>query len=492
MESAEIQGLNGDYIRLTERFKALWTFHQFLLGIHQAFLADAPPFQVNFDAIYERLRGVSARVAAGDSSNTVREQLDLAETELALAGRNLRLSDRALSPSFIRRFFNKLRTSDEKIVFNLLRFYFSQPELDEDVADKIDFLATLAAGVPGTEGPQPRDLSESVRIFEKVVSQCPWPLTGSDEVNALVAAINEIAGEVSGAKSFEQLAEGRYIERVRQIKHRLGFALANSQVLASVGVCNVKTKAAFRRLFREERARLEEAGERIENLEREVSRSGGRELPDEFRRFRTSKKEFALREEESNVRTGDILALKSSIADVLGKFDLGQMDVEEIDDALEIAEELPSEDATPSHISESLQMVLASVEMGEGSHRQIAHLGLEPWEIRAAKRAIAAGGTVESNRDALFLEAAALRIRAEEESSRWAQSKKMGMPLPGLGREVKETLSLAAETDRRFSGLIREAGDDSLPEEIAALVRSRFRLLKAYSTLWLLHDEDRQ
>ena len=492
METAEIQGLNGDYIRLTEKFKALWTFHQFLLGIHQAFLADAPPFQVNFDAIYERLRGVSANVASGTDSETIRVQLDLADTELALAGRNLRLSDRALSPSFIRRFFNKLRTSDEKIVFNLLRFYFSQPELDEDVADKIDYLATLAAGVPGTEGPEPRGLAESAKLFEKVVAQCPWPQTGSDEVNALVAAINEIAGEVSEAKSFEQLAEGKHIERVRQIKHRLGFSLANSQVLASVGVCNVKTKAAFRRLFAEERSRLEEAGARIENLEREVSRSGGRELPDEFRRFRSSKQEFAKREEEANLRTGDILALKNSIADVLEKFDLGQMDIEEIDEALEIADDAPSEGASPQQISESLQMVLAAVEMGEGSYRQIAHLGLEPWEIRAAKRAIAAGGTAESSRDALFLEAAALRIRADEESSRWTQTKKMGTPLPGLAREVKETLSLAAETDRRFSGLIREAGDDSLPEEIAALVRSRFRLLKAYSTLWLLHDEDRQ
>ena len=33
MSVEKLQLLHEDYIRLTERFKALWTFHQFLRGI---------------------------------------------------------------------------------------------------------------------------------------------------------------------------------------------------------------------------------------------------------------------------------------------------------------------------------------------------------------------------------------------------------------------------------------------------------------------------
>ena len=93
-------------------------------------------------------------------------------------------------------------------------------------------------------------------------------------------------------------------------------------------------------------------------------------------------------------------------------------------------------------------------------------------------------------RDALLLEAAALRVRAEEDSGHWTRAKKMGRPLPPLRTHARETLRLAAETDRRLAALIHEAGEASLPEELKALGRSRFRLLHAYSGLWLLHDAE--
>jgi hypothetical protein len=66
----------------------------------------------------------------------------------------------------------------------------------------------------------------------------------------------------------------------------------------------------------------------------------------------------------------------------------------------------------------------------------------------------------------------------------------MGRPLPPLRGRADETLRLAAEIDRRLAGLIEEAGEESLPEELKALVRSRFRLLHAYSGLWLLRDAE--
>ena len=76
--------------------------------------------------------------------------------------RELRDVDRKISPSFVRRFFEKVRPQDEKIAFYLLRFYFSQPDVDEDVVDKVDFLATVAA--TGQSDPRPRRPSRGPQI----------------------------------------------------------------------------------------------------------------------------------------------------------------------------------------------------------------------------------------------------------------------------------------------------------------------------------------
>ena len=112
---SELQTLHGAYIRLTEKFKALWTFHQFHKGVHKNFLADAPTYEVDFNSLYEQLRKVSGEISTGSTS--VRDDIDRVETELALVSRKLRLGDKAVSPSLVRRFFQQLRTEDEKIVY---------------------------------------------------------------------------------------------------------------------------------------------------------------------------------------------------------------------------------------------------------------------------------------------------------------------------------------------------------------------------------------
>jgi len=487
---AEVEDLHGAYIRLTEKFKALWTFHQFLKGVHQAFLGDEPSYDLDFNSIYERLREIGSAVTSPAAGDGIRERLDHIDTALSLATRTLRLADRALGPSLVRRFFDKVKPQDPKIAYHLLRFYFSQPELDDDTADKLDFLATVAAAQPDSGGTIPRERDDAVRLFEAIVAGCSWPAVDDDEAAALVAAMDELADDVARCRSFEDLVRGRRIENIRTIKRRLGYGFANPRILASIGTANVRTRAVFHRFFGEEKRRIEEASERIDNLEREVAHAGP--VPAEFERYREARRQFERLQEEANVRAGDLFALKHRISDVLERFDLRRIDTEEIDDALEIDEDepAPSADDRAGALRQAVDKVLAAVEMGDGSLGEIGNLGLESWEVRAARRAIAGDGQPASDRDALLLEGAALRIRAEEEMAQWSRARRMGRPLPLLRAQAAETLALAAETDRRIAGLIQEAGEESLPEELKALVRSRFRLLHAYSGLWLLHDSD--
>src|SRR5215831_19027451 len=132
MAVPEIEPLHRGYIRLTERFKANWTFHQFLRGVHQTFLGEPPAYKIDFNAIYDRLREIAGEVSSVAPTDALKDKFDQIDAELTLASRTLRLCDRALSPSLVRRFFDKVRPQDEKIVYHLLRFYFAQPELDED------------------------------------------------------------------------------------------------------------------------------------------------------------------------------------------------------------------------------------------------------------------------------------------------------------------------------------------------------------------------
>ncbi len=148
MSVERIQLLHEDYIRLTERFKALWTFHQFLRGVQKTFFASEPSYALDFGKLYDDVRAVAGTIDTTSPEKVAPRLRELAE-RLDAFSRKLREADRHISPSYVRRFFEKVQPQDEKIAFHLLRFYFSQPDVDEDVVDKVDFLATVVAAGPG-------------------------------------------------------------------------------------------------------------------------------------------------------------------------------------------------------------------------------------------------------------------------------------------------------------------------------------------------------
>ena len=57
-----IQVLHEDYIRLTERFKALWTFHQFLRGVYKTFFSSEPGYSLDFNALYDQVKSIAADI----------------------------------------------------------------------------------------------------------------------------------------------------------------------------------------------------------------------------------------------------------------------------------------------------------------------------------------------------------------------------------------------------------------------------------------------
>ena len=493
-----IQFLQEDYIRLTERFKALWTFQQFLRGVHKMFLSGDPETTHDFSALHEEIQAIGEMVDA-EPSREMASRLRAVVERLDLLAGQLRAVDRGVSPSFVRRFFERVRPQDEKTALQLLRFYFSQPDTDVDVIDKVNFLATVAAAGtsdPASSAARPR--AELHRLFESVASTSVWPRPSDQEATAIAYVINEIAGKVARSRTFEELTSGALIEEFRAVKRRIGSSLAHPDVLSAAACANLSTRSAFSRLYRSEEKVLAAATTRIEGLERKLRQGAGEEvLPEELRRFRETRDHFRREALASNLRANDVVLLKTAIDDVLQKFDLKVLD--EAFDGVDQPEPLggaDSETSDDSFWSPFIGRILAVIEIeaaGRGALQTetdgLAQLRLEAWEIQAIRRVVTAGGE-PSDRDRTMLRSVALRLKAEEESE-LLRTTADGPRSIDLLKRVRASIARAPELDGEISQIIQVVHEAGLTRHVRAWTRTRFRLLRAIADLWLMQDRPR-
>ena len=123
----------------------------------------------------------------------------------------------------------------------------------------------------------------------------------------------------------------------------------------------------------------------------------------------------------------------------------------------------------------------------------IKELRLEPWEIAAYQKLFErrAAEAEEDNEElwVLYLRAAALRIKVDEEATMLAASTGAGVsPEPELLGAAKLSLDCGKELDEQFNDFLHEAVYYSNPKILHQLYRSRFRLLRGFSGLWLIYD----
>jgi hypothetical protein len=495
MSVEKIQLLHEDYIRLTERFKALWTFNQFLRGVYKTFFSSEPGYKLDFNALYEEIRAVAAQMntsAPEAVSPRLRELWD----KLEAFAHELRETDRRVSPSFVRRFFERVRPQDEKIAFHLLRFYFSQPDVDEDVIDKVDFLATVAAtGRADPEATLTRPRAAIQKLFESITATSVWPRLESGMTPPIVRAFDELATDMNRAREFEDLVSERLLNNVRTMKRRVATGLANPDILTAIACCNLTTRGVFHRLYEKEERRLDEATGRITDLERELTRGGEEKAGEEFRRFRESRIRYDRQTAERNLRAQHIHELKHAISEVLQKFDISGLEAEDIDEALELVEEVEGEEHEAAFWKPNMDRLLAVVELyddGTGPLRTgiagLSHWNLETWELSAARKTVAAGGEPPSERERLLLQAVVLRVKAGQEIEALGTAAAGEAP-PDLVKAARATLARAPQLDARLNAVIEEAQIGPDAPETRSWTRTRLRLLQAASDLWLKLDE---
>jgi hypothetical protein len=370
--------------------------------------------------------------------------------------------------------------------------------VDEDVVDKVDFLATVVAAGPDARAGDSRGRTDARKYLESAAATTVWPRIDPSSVPTIARAFSELAADMARAQEFEDLVTARLLNNVRTLKRRVANGLANPEVLAAVAACNLSTRSVFHRLYEREEKRLEEATERIGDLEKELTR-GGIEVPtaDEFRKFHESRQRFERQTRDSNLKALQVVELKEAIGQVLGRFELSGLAAGDIDEALELVEEVESDAEDTDFWKPYLDRVLGAVELyddGSGALRTdlagLENLRLEPWELKAARRAVAQGGPALTERDRTLLRAVALRLKAEEETET-LRAVAPGAAAPELLRAARATLGRVSPLDAALSSVIDEAEAVSSSEEIRSWTRTRFRLLRATADLWLMQDSPR-
>jgi hypothetical protein len=503
MSVGDIGVLHRRYVRLTDRFKAVWTYHQFAGAVFKNFLAAPLPYTIDFQGIYDKIKSVSTMLNSAQVSQAT-SSIDLCELALERASEPLLRADDQIAAPLLRRFFEKLKKQDETIVQNLIKFYFYADAVDGDRRDKIDFLFTRLAE-------DSTDFRERVTALVSLLRAGDAP---REEAARLIASIRGMRDQIQAAQRFEELTDKNLLKNARQFKHRLGDFYFHPEVLLAIVELNVSTKNKFLRLYHEDESRIVEDSQKLLEHGAAIERNFGDtnpELLQEIARFRSAKEQFDRSRASSNVKHDTITRLKQSMTNILAQLDrgLGVDDMETTADLppaffaeAEQEQRIASRFAHDPVLQPFLMRIAAAVDPADSllmpedlaQSAPMRDLRLEPWEI-AAYQKLFDRRPAEGDDDCeelwlLYVRAAALRMKIDEEATMLAASRAAGVtPESELLARAKASLDTAKELDEEFNTLLHEAVYYTNARILHQLYRSRFRLLRGFSGLWLIYDQ---
>ncbi len=518
MSVAEIGLLHGRYVRLSDRFKSMWTYHQFASGAFKNLLQMPLPYRIDFQNTYDRIKAASVTLNASQVQEAA-AALGLCELALDRIATQLLRADDQVSASVLRRFFEKVKRQDESILHFLIKFYFYAEALEGDRRDKLDYLFTQIGEdyVPDRIEYTSRDSLEFRERIIALVSLLRPIEAPQEEVVRLIRAIRSIRDDIQSAHAFEELTERNLLKNARLFKHRLGHLYFHPDILMAIVELNVATKNKFLRLYSEEEHRIVDDAQKLMDHGPAIERNFGYtnpELLEEIARFREFKQRFDVSRAASNVKHDVITHLKQSMSNILAQLDRG----------LGGDEQEPTAELPPSFFSEAekvekitsrfgndpplhpfLIRVATAIDVADPAimpeevveFPNVKELRLEPWEVSAYQKLFArrAPEADEDNEDlwVLYLRASALRIKVDEEATMLAAAIGAGVsPDPELLGRAKQSLDCGKELDEQFNDFLHEAVYYSNPKILHQLYRSRFRLLRGFSGLWLIYDRGGQ
>jgi hypothetical protein len=461
---------------------------------------DLEDHTADFQQLYGELREVSKRLndpviqPVVDSLDEIGGRLD------ELLG-TLDVEDRRVDPSLVRLFFRRIKTHDERLLLDLVRFYIEiqrgQP-WQSDRIDKVDFIVSRLAGAVAGED-LGRDRTRLSKVLENLsallAESAESDLTKIENRQRMIQAVRD---EIMELESFEELTRRDLVGHYRQIKHGLGEMIFEKSILPIIVDTNLALSEQILALSREEERRILEDYEKVAQLEQE----GGvdRQLADAVNQLHLQVSQFRKQIDSGNIRLHDMARIRRSVLQILERV----AEQEPGDD--ELAPELSDEQgsvrlavgaAVPSpserrligpKLEEIIEVLEQSEQTGSDDRRVEARAlsyRLERRELEAFDR-LAGAEACDEELELFILASAALRHRINEEVNAIHSQRRRADEEESQAAPTSAILGLGDLFLRRFGHFLESGAVAGSAPEMQELQLLRMRLMRDYSGLWLV------
>ena len=500
MPAEDLKRVHRRYITVSNTFKSSWTFHQFIQGLRKIF-ADVPASEcaTDFQTVYGELKLVSENLSE-TSIDVAAEQLDRVEAQLAPLVDDLLAVDQRISPGLLRQFFQRVRSFDDNILTQLVKFYLhtkGQDGWNLDRLDKADFLSTKVAEEYNDERGafvlcDRTELRELAQGFWNVLATGP---IADQEVENSCQQIRTFASEIQAIESIDELHHNSLIDRYRELKHSLGDAFFQPRIWPDLLETNLVMKNHFQRLYRRDEQRIIAEYQQVFELEREVQVDD--QLGEELSQFRDAVERFESQLQGENVRLGELAELREKVRELVPKLQPASESSDPVVMPEELREPAPEviEETEDGYVEERYQAIVSALDDTNPTldpkkialQPEIFALAIGPREVIAYRR-IFGGGGCDRGTEQFVLRAAALRFMIERqvEEIRGILDDTAATQEAPIFAQARKTAQLGDLFLRRFEHRIEQTVLNGDGQDARALQFLKIRLMRSFSGLWLL------
>lgn len=493
MAVQDLPGLHRRYVDLAGRFKAAWTYHQFLQGLQKLFQeVDLPRYPTDLQEIHGTLKRVSEGLTSADVGSAMLH-LDRVARQLEQTVAILAAADSRVTPPLLRQFFDRVKNYDEQILGQMVKFYLglaAEEGLSGDRLDKVDFLVTKLSEeidpVNGSVGL--RDRARLRALFEGFWGSFEGLSPDPAFVEERRAEIAGFRREISTIADIDALATSQIVGRYRDVKKILGRYLFQPDVLLAVVETNLTFKNRVKQRFQEEEQRILDESQRILKLD---DTRPPTEMGPDLREFRRSVEEVERKQKSQNLKVEDLALLRRQLDELRPRLEGGPSASQKGAGPDEAAADEPQDDALRPYFRE----LVAALEETDNHatpkeaalSRQLFPYRLEAREVLAFRRLYV---TQEGDRELerFLLEAAAVRQRVTGEASEISETLDETMvtrdaPIFDRARRSTKIAEIYVNNFGTHLDAIVKQGNFAEAAEIQVL---RMRLIRDYAGLWLL------
>jgi hypothetical protein len=508
----ELSVLHRRYADISHRFRAGWTFHQFVQSLSKTLLQRTEDHHsAEFQNLYTGLKEISQSLNASESER-IRHRLEAIDRRLTELIGSLDEEDTKVTPDLLRQFFRRVKNYDEKILTQLVRFYLyahiGGPWPSERL-DKVDFLLSrLSEEMDDRTGELVlRNHHRLSEIFHGIWGQLGEMPPGDQLIEERRALIDTVRHEMAAVDNLDALNEDSLIRRYRELKHGLGSFYFHPELLLPIMETNLVFKSRIQKLYRQEEQRIVAEYQRVFELEREVPFDS--QLDRELGEFREEIERFEKQLQKEEFRLGDIAQIRHKVRQLLPRLTAGRPATAERPSVSRVSQDTGEFVLSQAAGAATAPLTSSEELLGDYYRRlvetlreinppdlpperavlrpEIFALRIEAREVEAYRRVF---GKSETDRELeqFLLESAALRIRINEEAHDIAslldETSVTGDAI--VFARARLTCRAADSYLWRFNHVLTElmmTGDVAECRQIQLL---RMRLMRDFSGLWLL------